>query len=372
MNKINWNLVLVISLGLLAASSFGQAVTESPVRITTPVSAEPRCLDAEMEQRIFSNYDQEVFVKQMIVSKASWSAAVYADFQLTNKTFIESKLGLYAGEENTAAFDKSEFNLLQLTPQLINLQCFFLPSSLDLRIKFPQCTSISTIRNQFNCGSCWAVSSMASLSDRYCIRYSNGLGAAQRAFSYQDVTSCADITYSAYGCSGGYMFSGYMYAKIKGVCTGEQMANTFLCKPYNLPGSPIGACTNTCKVPVNYPTPYTFDRYKVTSYNQITGLNLAAINFNMRCALNTGGTIIAGFTVYQDFFNYLSGVYSHISGGYAGRHAIRIIGYGTYLGTPYWLCANSWGTGWGDNGYFKIKRGTNEVSIESDVWKASF
>jgi cathepsin B len=50
-----------------------------------------------------------------------------------------------------------------------------------------------------------------------------------------------------------------------------------------------------------------------------------------------------------------------------GGHAVRLLGYGTENNVDYWLIANSWNETWGDNGYFKIRRGTNECGIESDA-----
>lgn len=44
------------------------------------------------------------------------------------------------------------------------------------------------------------------------------------------------------------------------------------------------------------------------------------------------------------------GVYQHVSGSAVGGHAIKILGWGEEDGIPYWLCANSWNTDWGDNG----------------------
>jgi cathepsin B len=55
----------------------------------------------------------------------------------------------------------------------------------------------------------------------------------------------------------------------------------------------------------------------------------------------------ASLGVYKDFFSYKSGVYHHVSGDHVGGHAIKVIGYGQENGLDYWLCANSWGTGWG-------------------------
>jgi cathepsin B len=71
------------------------------------------------------------------------------------------------------------------------------------------------------------------------------------------------------------------------------------------------------------------------------------------------------FDVYQDFMSYASGVYSHVSGGLAGGHAIKILGYGSENGTDYWLCANSWGPKWGLKGFFKIKVGDSGIAKQN-------
>ena len=70
---------------------------------------------------------------------------------------------------------------------------------------------------------------------------------------------------------------------------------------------------------------------------------------------------------YSDFPAYKSGVYQRSeSAHYLGGHAIKMIGWGTEAGTPYWLIVNSWTDHWGDQGLFKILRGQNECGIESN------
>lgn len=49
-------------------------------------------------------------------------------------------------------------------------------------------------------------------------------------------------------------------------------------------------------------------------------------------------------------FSLSPGVYQHVSGSAVGGHAIKILGWGEEDGVPYWLCANSWNTDWGENG----------------------
>ncbi|KAH3896885.1 hypothetical protein DPMN_021069 [Dreissena polymorpha] len=81
----------------------------------------------------------------------------------------------------------------------------------------------------------------------------------------------------------------------------------------------------------------------------------------------TNGPVEAAFTVYADFPTYKSGVYQHKSGQMLGGHAIKILGWGTEDSTPYWLVANSWNEDWGDQGFFKILRGSDECGIESNI-----
>ena len=62
--------------------------------------------------------------------------------------------------------------------------------------------------------------------------------------------------------------------------------------------------------------------------------------------------------MYEDFYNYQSGVYEYVTGDFVGGHAIKVLGWGiSPSGAHYWLCANSWGSSWGMNGYFMMKQG---------------
>lgn len=76
------------------------------------------------------------------------------------------------------------------------------------------------------------------------------------------------------------------------------------------------------------------------------------------------------FYVFDDFYNYDGGVYTRTKGSkLAGGHAIKIIGWGTdsESNLPYWIVANSWGTDWGEDGFFRILRGSNECGIEAEI-----
>jgi C1A family cysteine protease len=59
---------------------------------------------------------------------------------------------------------------------------------------------------------------------------------------------------------------------------------------------------------------------------------------------------------------YTSGIYSHVYGVSEGGHAVVFVGYGVSgggVGVKYWIVRNSWGVGWGENGYFRIVKSSS-------------
>ena len=64
--------------------------------------------------------------------------------------------------------------------------------------------------------------------------------------------------------------------------------------------------------------------------------------------------------------SYKGGIYVHKSGYLEGGHAVVILGFGTEDDVNYWICQNSWGADWGEEGYFRIKMG--QCGIDSDTY----
>jgi cathepsin B len=238
-----------------------------------------------------------------------------------------------------------------------------LPDTFDARENWPKCKDhISFIRDQSNCGSCWAVSSAEVFGDRTCIKSD---GSIQPYLSDEDVLECTQLSM---GCDGGWIGQAFKYWTQGGVCTGGPYGSTDNCKPYSFkPGAHGEAKTPPCnkQCQSGYNKAYNDDKYKGSKYY---GVNGDATSIQQEVFQN--GPVVAGFTVYDDFFSYTSGVYHHIvqqGEQPAGGHAVKIIGWGTENNTPYWLVANQWNTTWGMDGYFKIQRGNNECGFESNV-----
>jgi C1A family cysteine protease len=66
--------------------------------------------------------------------------------------------------------------------------------------------------------------------------------------------------------------------------------------------------------------------------------------------------------------SYTGGIYSYSSCPTTLTHAVLAVGWGTQKGVNYWIIKNSWGSTWGESGYFRIVRGVNMCGIESMVW----
>jgi cathepsin B len=219
------------------------------------------------------------------------------------------------------------------------------PDNFDSRTQWPGL--VHAIRDQQQCGSCWAFGASEALSDRFAIA-SNGR--VNAVLSPEDLVSCDT---NDYGCNGGYMDMAWEYMDQHGIVTDA-------CFPYTAGSGRAPACsTSSCK-----------DGSKPVKFQCVHGsVRQSKGESQIRSEIYQNGPVEAAFTVYEDFFNYKSGIYHHVSGGVAGGHAIKLVGFGVENGTHYWLAANSWGTGWGMQGLFKIQY--NDCGIMDQVFSCT-
>jgi cathepsin B len=274
------------------------------------------------------------------------------------------------------------------------------PDDFDSAQHWPQCAKIiGDIRDQSNCGCCWAFAGAEAASDRMCIATNASI---MIPLSAQDVCFNGG-GFMSQGCSGGQITSPWSYLKKgssdvfsggKGAVSGGQYQGSGpfgkgLCSdfsmphchhhgpqgddPYpaeNAPGcpaqtSPDGptACDANATAPHNT---FADDKYSFTGSTVTVSGEKA-----MQQAIMAGGPMEVAFSVYSDFENYVSGIYHHVSGSLAGGHAVKVVGWGVENDVKYWKIANSWNPYWGESGYFRIRRGNNEGGIEDQAIASS-
>ncbi|KYB26628.1 Tubulointerstitial nephritis antigen-like [Tribolium castaneum] len=232
-----------------------------------------------------------------------------------------------------------------------------LPREFDSEFKWPGW--MSEIQDQGWCGSSWAITTAAVASDRFAIL---SKGREKVTLSAQHLLSCDRRGQQS--CNGGYLDRAWSYIRKIGLVD-EQ------CFPYS-------ATNEKCRIPrrgdlvtANCQLPTNVDRrskYKVAPAYRVGN------ETDIMYEILHSGPVQATMKVYHDFFTYKRGIYRHSpisTNDRTGYHSVRIVGWGEEYSPEglkkYWKVANSWGPEWGENGYFRILRGSNECEIESFV-----
>jgi C1A family cysteine protease len=189
---------------------------------------------------------------------------------------------------------------------------------------------VSGVRNQGNCGSCWAFAATAALESYTMI--SKRQPNTNLDLSEQVTLSCS----GAGNCEQGGMPDA---ASNFFVSTGIPVES---CYPYTATdGTCAAACAN-----------WQASAYKLKSWSWVTTASGQTPVDAVKAALVDNGPLVMTMNVYYDFFSYTGGVYSHVSGGFAGGHAILTVGYDD--ANQCFIVKNSWGAGWGESGFFRI------------------
>jgi C1A family cysteine protease len=259
--------------------------------------------------------DEVAHVKAAIAAKqAQWQAGETSMTQL-NPAERMARLGLVK-----PAMLPASAEMLAAEPPPVGA-----PPSLDWRSNGGN--FVTPIRDQGGCGSCWAFATTAAL-ESLTLRVNNTPG-VDLNLSEQVLVSCG----GAGSCAGGWIGTASDYIRN----TGLPMET---CYPYT---ETNGSCGSAC-------ASYNSATYRIQGWSWVT-MTSPTVDA-IRNALNSYGPLVTTLDVYNDFFSYTSGVYTHTSGNYAGGHAVLIVGYDD--AGQYFIVKNSWDTWWGELGYFKI------------------
>jgi len=339
--------------------------------------------------------EREQMVNEINELGTTWKAGISEKFRDVPLGASKALYGAHKVSEGdmAAAIARGELEIAPLVTDTSSI-----PDEFDSATNWPECAkTINDIRDQSNCGCCWAFGAASAASDRACI----ATGGTNVPFSAQDVCFNAERS----GCNGGSLLTPWSFIKSDGVVTGGQYLDDIApaaglppsdpfdgegyCASFSLPHcfhhgpentSPYPAegdegcpsVTVSPRGPTSCDENSTIADYKSDKYT-FSGRTTAfpSSEATIQTAIMTDGPVEAAFTVYSDFENYVSGIYQHTRGTYEGGHAIRIVGWGVEDGVKYWKVANSWNPYWGEDGYFRILRGSDECGIESQVYASS-
>lgn len=219
-----------------------------------------------------------------------------------------------------------------------------LPNAVDWR----ECGAVTPVKNQAQCGSCWAFATVAALEAHHFIQTGKRL-----ILSEQQLVDCSRA-YGNMGCHGGWPASALQY--IVESKSGLVQADQY---PYE---AKDGQCRTPARSKFLRPAPATA---KVRSVFNITQND----EHGLEMAVAAYGPVTIAFKVNPDIRLYKSGVYSSKDCGKALgpqdlTHAVTVVGFGREEGgKKYYVLKNSWGVNWGSGGYFLMERGVNMCGI---------
>jgi xylem cysteine proteinase len=199
-----------------------------------------------------------------------------------------------------------------------------LPASVNWTAK----GAVTPVKNQEQCGSCWAFSTTGSVESAWFLAK-----CSLPIVSEQQLVDCSTAEGNQ-GCNGGLMDYAFEYIiKNKGITTEAAY-------PYTATGP------NTCAA-AGKPIAATLSGYKDVPVNSETALETAIAQQPVSVAVEAD----------QSVFQFYSGGVMDSACGTQLDHGVLAVGYGTLGGKEYYLVKNSWGASWGANGYILLGRG---------------
>lgn len=219
------------------------------------------------------------------------------------------------------------------------------PFSIDWRSK----GVVNSVRDQGQCGSCWAFATTANAESVWAISSGQLLD-----LSEEFLVDCASgVGYFNLGCNGGMPDSAFKYMINNGQCSESSY-------PYTAGTTKTaGSCQKCSEAPVHFSS-----CYDVKPNDQVS----------LKGAVSKQPVAVAIEADTRYFQSYSGGILDSSSCGTTMDHAVEIVGYGTENGIDYWNVRNSWGVSWGEKGYVRIKKtsSTNDIGICGIAQEPSF
>ena len=221
-------------------------------------------------------------------------------------------------------------------------------NDLPLEVDWRTSGAVTPVKDQGDCGSCWAFSSTGATESIWKLK--NG---TLYSLSEQQLVDCS-LSEGNYGCGGGLMDFAFNYTKQKGACTEEA---------YPYAGFDQKCRAKQCNKTVTI-------KGCANLWSGDSETSEMALNFFVGTQHPVSIAVSAGNSAWM---NYQSGVVTDDDCHYESNldHGVVVVGYNrsatnTNGGTDYWIVKNSWGTDWGEKGYIYLAMDTDTCGISED------
>ncbi|XP_072887645.1 cathepsin L-like [Hemitrygon akajei] len=193
------------------------------------------------------------------------------------------------------------------------------------QVDWRSCGAVTSVKNQMRCGSCWAFASIANLESMWFLKTKQLV-----SMSEQELLDCDRLDRA---CSGGYPYNAFRSIM--------QLGGMMTARDY-----PYRAAKHRCR----------FQQSRVIARVQTYRMIRPHENEMMRWVSSRGPIIIMMNSVAMK--GYRGGILRPTwCPSTRLNHVLLIVGYGVERRMPYWIIKNSWGSNWGESGYFRIYRG---------------
>jgi C1A family cysteine protease len=253
-----------------------------------------------------------------------------AFIRVSNKLNNDWTLGVNPYADLTPAEFRVRYMKVEHVPRVATGQEFYsdglgLPATVDWRTK----GVVTGVKNQGQCGSCWAFSTTGSVEGIWAIK-----GHGLVSLSEQQLVDCSGA-YGNYGCNGGLMDNAFKYI----------IANKGITTEANYPYAAVNQNCNSAKAAQVAAT--------LTGYQDVTANSMPSL----QAAVAQQPTSVAVEADQSAWQLYNGGIVTK-NCGTALDHGVLAVGYTTTNSPPYWIVKNSWGTSWGNAGYIYIGMST--------------
>jgi cathepsin F/cysteine peptidase B len=198
--------------------------------------------------------------------------------------------------------------------------------------------AVTHVKDQGRCGSCWSFSSTGNMEGQHFLATQNLV-----SLSEEMLVQCSSKD-GNHGCQGGLMDNAFKWTIANGGIAAE---DTY---PYTSGSGQTGTCDQSKESPI------------AAKFSSIKDISQS--EDQMAAFVGTSGPLSIAVDAAKGWQTYKGGIMTTCTGKQLD-HGVLAVGFGSDNGQDYWIVKNSWNTNWGEEGYIRLARGSNQCGLSS-------